>query len=568
MKTEINDSKTIDENISKLKKAVMGSPYVNAENEFKATTENHMAQITDAWSNSILGTGDLNNIEKFSSYSGLDNSTLNYPLWTALYNDNWIMKKVVDKPSQDMVRAGVSIMGNADFSKVYQALDDLKTDLINALKWSKLYGGSIMVILFKGISFDKMEEPISWDLIKGSKSVKSYVTDRWFGCSPSYNDTVSNLANEDFGKPKYYDVQFADGTHHKIHHSWILRFENRKAPKLIETGMLQGWGYAEGSHILKVLMEDAELKGAIQSLINKALIEVVHMPGMRGVFMGAKTEQLEKRLDFVNWARNYNSLTLLDKDDQYEQHTFSGIAGLSDVLQQNMWIIAAACDMAGILFGDLSNGFSTDSDALERYNEKILNDCETYYRQPLRKLIRMLFHMYEVTDRNTGKTPMVAFSFNSIIVDKKNENKMADIERILSIGEKMIDLKLIDSYGLAKTLKEYLSTGSFNISITSKNENEFVDKNKTNELLKGSQESIDENFGNGDEGDLSLGSNILSQNSGSNVESDFGSPTESPQNQTQGEENMNGGSNSENANANENNDNERNFELQGGNNVL
>lgn len=60
----------------------------------------------------------------------------------------------------------------------------------------------------------------------------------------------------------------------------------------------------------------------------------------------------------VNWGRNFNSLTFLDKDDEYQQNTYSGLAGLSDLLEKNMWLISAALEMQGVLYGDLKQGFS------------------------------------------------------------------------------------------------------------------------------------------------------------------------------------------------------------------
>jgi len=84
------------------------------------------------------------------------------------------------------------------------------------------------------------------------------------------------------------------------------------------------------------------LKADITSLINKSLIEVIKMAGMRGVFMGAdkeNQEQLTKRLEMVNWGRNFNSLTFLDRDDEYQQHDFGGLAGLADLLENNIILL-------------------------------------------------------------------------------------------------------------------------------------------------------------------------------------------------------------------------------------
>lgn len=485
--------------------------------ELEDSLDRHISKIKDSYENSVLGIGADDHIAQFNDYT-FENTTLNWYLWLALYNESWVFRRVIDKPSQDMVRPSISILGTEDYTKVYKELDYLKPDLINAIKWSKLFGGSVLVLLFKGVSFDDMEKPIDYKKIKGCRYIKSYVTDRWFGCEPSYDDIVSNLSNEDFGKPKYYTIQFADGTSHRIHHSWVLRFENRGAPNLIKTGMLQGWGYAEGQHLLHELSRDDKLKASIQSLIDKSLIEVIKMPGMTGLFMGAdkdNSEQIKKRLEMVNWARNFNSLTFLDKDDEYDQHTFGDLSGLTDLLELNMKQISAAVEMPNVLFGDLSNGFTSDDQAIERYDEKILNDCETYLRKPYTKLLKILYKAYDIDYKEIG------FTFNSIIANKKNQQKLTDINNLVETCKSLVEEKVMTSEQEAKTIREFIETGSVNFFFDKINETELRIQNKKNEEMKNEMSETggtselnglpSDDFGeDNDMGDLSLGSDRLS----------------------------------------------------------
>ena len=482
--------------------------YEAPKKEADENLERHITSIKDAYSNSVLGIGNDDQLEQFDTYS-FDNNTLNWYLWLALYNESWVFRRAIDKPSQDMIRPGISINGTQDYGKVYKALDNLKPDLIDALKWSKLFGGSILVLLIQGINLEDMQNPIYdyYNKINDKSTIKAYVTDRWFGCSPSYNDTVSNLSNIDFGKPKYYDVMFADGTQYKIHHSWILRFENRTAPNMIKTGMLQGWGYAEGQHIINELKRDDKLKSSIQSLVDKALIEVIKMPGMTGVFMGSEKgndEQLQKRLEMVNWSRNFNSLTFLDKDDVYEEHGFNGLSGLSDIMDLNMKQIAAAVEMPNVLFGDLSNGFTSDDGALERYDTKILNDCETFLRPQMYKLLRILFKIYGL-DRKE-----ISFVFNSTIIDKKNDKKLEDINTLLDTCQKMVDAKIMTTDQQAKTIKEFIETGAINFQFDDFNQKLLEKKNQEDiKNNKSNNNSFNEFDEDDDLGSMSFGSSEL-----------------------------------------------------------
>lgn len=381
--------------------------------------------LKDAYGNSLTSIGTDDKVESFTNY-GFSNDTLNWALWLALYNDSWVFRRAIDKPSVDTIRCGITL-NLKDNEKKDVILKDLKkyrSDLINLLQWGALFGGSVAVCMFDNLEDEDYSKPLNVKKIQKSNVMRLYVTDRWYGVSTVASDTVSNMKSLDFGKPSKYRISFADGRTIEVHHTYILRYEHRTAPKLVKNGQLQGWGYAEGAHILNELSRDDQLKASIQSLLNKSLIEVIKMSGMRGVFMGqdqASENQLRKRLEMVNWGRSYNSLTFLDKEDDYQEHGFSGLSGLADLLEQNMWLISAALEMQGVLFGDLKQGFSNDTDALERYDETILNRAEAYYRPVLEKLLWILYKKYGITEP-------IEFDFNSLLVKKHDDERMEGLK--------------------------------------------------------------------------------------------------------------------------------------------
>lgn len=411
--------------------------------------------VNDSYGNSLLSIGNNDKVQSFTNY-GFSNDSLNWMLWTVLYNDSWVFKRAIDKPAQDQVNAGFTLLGSSDkFDKVYKDFKKVKTELINILQWGALYGGSIGVMTVKSISYNEMQKPFNMKKLNEKSIIKIYAVDRWYGVAPS-DELVTDMSSLDFGKPKYYNVTFPDGKTYKIHHSFVLRYEHRVAPQLIKRGQLQGWGYAEGAHIINELSRDDKLKASIQSLVDKSLIEVIKMSGMRGVFMGAdknNEQQLRKRLEMVNWGRNFNSLTFLDKDDEYSQNTFSGLSGLADLLQQNMWLISAALEMQGVLFGDLKNGFANDADALERYDDTIQGRCEAYYKPVLAKLLNVLYHKYDIQDE-------VDFEFDSLLKKKQDEKRMEGLKDFVDLVDKMHGSGFLTTVQAAKAINKFTSKGT------------------------------------------------------------------------------------------------------------
>lgn len=430
--------------------------------------------IKDHYSNSLTGAGTNTDQPSFTNY-GFSNDTLNWTLWLALYNDSWVFRRAIDKPAQDEVNSGISINGSEDYTKIYKAYDKFKPEFTQLLMWGALFGGSVAVMMFENIGVSEMKKPINKKKIKG-KRFKLYVTDRWYGGFAKTDEMVTNMKDIDYGTPKYYDINFPDGSTYTVHHSYVLRYEHRIAPPLIKRGQLMGWGYAEGAHILNELARDDQLKSAITSLVNKSLIEVIKMSGMRGVFMGTdkgNESQLMKRLEMVNWGRSYNSLTFLDKDDDYQQHQLGALAGLSQILEVNMWQIASALEMQGILYGELKGGLSADTDAFKHYATTIKNRCNTYFRPVLNKFLKILWIVYDVKGQPD-------FEFNRLDRDVENNAIMEAIDKFSTVLSGMEQNGIISKYQYAKSIQDFLQFNSINISIS----DEYLNKLKLEEEQK------------------------------------------------------------------------------------
>lgn len=447
--------------------------------------------INDAYGNSLTGTGTDDKIKSFTSY-GFSNDTCNWTLWTALYNDSWVFKRAIDKPAQDMVRSGINLsLSNNNVAEVLDEVNSQRKSLIELIQWGRLYGGSVAIMMFDNLNDEDYAKPIDIAKLRKAKQMNLYVTDRWYGCDAS-DKTVEAMLSLDYGKPASYRITFADGHQIKVHHDYILRYEGRIAPRLIKNGMLQGWGYAEGAHILNELARDDQLKASITSLVNKSLIEIIKMPGMRGLFLGTdekNSQQIQRRLESINWARNYNSLTFLDKDDEYEHFDFS-VSGLSDLLEKNMWLISAALEMQGVLYGDLKQGFSNDSEALERYDETINNLNENYFRVVMTKLLSVIYKWKNINEK-------VSFEFGSLIKNKQNKDRMEGMKDFQTLLSTMLQDGVITLKQYALSMKNYAEKGIIDFALSNEDieklddkmeeemENINIEENKNDESFSG-----------------------------------------------------------------------------------
>lgn len=411
--------------------------------------------VVDAFGNKLTSTGTDDKVRQFDRFY-FENNTLNYRLWTTLYNDSWVFQRAINKPAEDMVKLGidVKIEDNEKKKKVEERLTKHSADITNIFKWGALYGGSIGVMMFNGLKQEDYANPINDSLAKLRQATISriYITDRWYGCSYDVNKIVSDMTSIDYGKPEMYSVTFANGETWNVHHDWVIRYEHLNAPNLIKKGQLMGWGYAEGAHIFNELSRDEELKNAIQSLVNKCLIEVIKMDGMRGLFMGSDSEstlQLQQRLEMVNWARSYNSLTFLDSQDEYQMNGFSGLGGLSDLLEKNMWTISAALEMQGVLYGDLKSGLGADTLALERYDDVIQARANTLARPCYEKFLWIVYKWFGIDET-------IDFTFGSLLVNEKQAKKEEKVDKHIDRLGKLLNDGLISLTQYGHSLKKYV----------------------------------------------------------------------------------------------------------------
>ena len=446
----------------------------SAKNIYEAAKDSVV--MKDSYGNSLLSIGNNDKDVKFENYA-FNNNTLNWWLWLALYNDSWVFRRTIDKPSQDMIRCGITLQGtNSKYGEVLRKMKSHRFDFIQLLQWGSLFGGSVACILFDNFDDEDYKQPMNIKKARKAKTMRFYVVDRWYGVAPS-TENVDDMTSIDYGKPKSYEITFSDGKTKTIHHDYILRYEHRTAPKLIKNGQLQGWGYAEGAHIMGELSRDEKLKTSVQSLIDKSLIEVIKMAGMRGIFMGQDAEneeQMKKRLEMVNWGRNFNSLTFLDKEDEYQEHGFAGLTGLSNLLEQNMWQLSAAVEMQGVLFGDLKQGFSNDTDALQRYDETINGRCENYLRPVYEKFLGILFQLESVEEK-------VEFTFDSLLVKKQDEERIEGLSKFVELCGKLQDIGVLTPKLTGTALTTYVNKGEIDFGLTQE-ELDKLDDNFQEEL--------------------------------------------------------------------------------------
>jgi len=326
------------------------------------------------------------------------------------YRSSFLVGAGVDAMADDMTRKGINITSKLEpgqKGKVETFWDDIALwdGLNDTLKWSRLYGGALLVVLIEG---QDMSTPLNLDRIKEGQFKGVMCLDRWM-VTPSYRDLVTEYGPE-FGKPKFYKVVTNQSgiPPWKIHHSRLIRMEGDTLP-FQQAQTENGWGMSVVERVFeRVEAFDTATAGTTQ-LIHKAHLRTYKIEKLRSILAmpddNPAKAGLMKHMDMIREFQTIEGMTLMDKLDDFETHSYS-FAGIADVILRFAEQVSGATGIPLVrLFGQSPSGFSTGDGDLENYYSRV----NSLQERRLRRHIRWLL---DITWRSLfGKTLPDDFTF-------------------------------------------------------------------------------------------------------------------------------------------------------------
>lgn len=371
--------------------------YGHAPIRTKAQVTGELLAAMDGYSNAAAFIGEDSPLMSSGTFirSGLTGKS---ELLTATYRVSWLAKRIIDMPSEDMTRAWYRLSTSIPESELdalrrLEAKHSVKQEIANAIRWGRLYGGALAVMVIRGEE-DRLEEPLDYDMLLPECFQGLLVLDRAQGISPSL-ELVSDLDDPDFGLPEYYTVELelGDVKSVRIHHSRVLRFIGRELPHA-EMVRENYWGASELEHIWDELQKRSAASANIAQLIFQANVTTLKMGDFGGNLAGGSDRMREKILQTMqneNRLRTSYGLQVMSAEDSLETHSYS-FGGLSDIYESFMMDMAGAAEIpATKLFGRSPQGFnSTGESDLRNYYDMIAQTQERNLRPALEKLLPVM----------------------------------------------------------------------------------------------------------------------------------------------------------------------------------
>lgn len=342
----------------------------------------------------------------------------------AVYRSSWLAGRAVDCRAKDMTREGIefnSVMPPEEKDKLSRAFERLQIwkGLCDNEKWSRLYGGSIAVMLIDG---QRPETPLKLDTIGPGQFKGLLILDRWL-VQPSLENLVTEYG-PDLGKPKYYTV-VADAQaliNQKIHYSRVIRREGVELPywqRIAENG----WGQSVLERLWDRLIAFDSVTSGTAQLVYKAHLRTYKVEKLRELIaLGGKSlEALLKNIDMIRQFQSNEGLTLMDASDEFETHQYS-FSGLSEVIDKFGEQVCGAVETPDvILFGQSPGGLNNGDDSVRIYYDGIKADQDSALRPGVTTLCDV------ISRSELGKPLPEGFAFDFVPLWQLSDVEKAEV---------------------------------------------------------------------------------------------------------------------------------------------
>lgn len=409
----------------------------------------------DSYQNAMLKLGLGTDNPLSASTYGFNPITRIRTLLEWIYRGGWLGSIAVDIVADDMTRAGIEINSEMD----PEAQDKLRKAEIEynfwgsvneTVKWSRLYGGAIMVALIDG---QDLATPYREDIPLMPGQLKGFlVLDKWM-VEARLEQLVSEYGPE-LGLPMFYRVSSdAPALRGKnIHHSRVLRMAGMDLPywQRVQENL---WGLSVFERLYdRMVALDSSTQGAAQ-LVYKSFLRTYKLKGLTDLLSSggdAGIATVMRKMDMVRRYQSNEGLTVVDGEDDITTQTNGSFAGISDVILQIAQQISGTLQIPLVrMFGQSPAGLNSTGEAdLRTYYDGINTQQERTMRRPVEKMLRMIAQSKSIIlpkDFNWSFRPLWQLDEG-----QKSEISARDAT---SIAE-MVEAQLIDKPTGMKELKQ------------------------------------------------------------------------------------------------------------------
>lgn len=319
---------------------------------------------------------------------------------TSLYEGNGLFSKIIDTPAEEALKHGFNLNLNSDEldNFVEECLDELEWEekAATAIKWARLYGGSIIVMLID--DGRGLEEPVDWQNIKSIDELRVFeravVQPDYAGLyMQDYGGKGNVNRTSKFGEPEFYYVTSMYGSF-MVHESRCLVFRNGVLPEQVSNTTYQMWGMPEYIRIKRALRETVTAHTDATKLLERSVQAIYSMKNLASLLATDDGEdQVVRRLEVIDMARGLLNSIAIDADGENYDFKSISFSGVKDVIDSTCNMLSALTNIPQtLLFGRSPAGENaTGASDLENYYNFVERIQKLMLKRNLRYLLDVVF---------------------------------------------------------------------------------------------------------------------------------------------------------------------------------
>lgn len=371
------------------------------------------------------------------------------------YQFNGLFAKIIDLPAGEAVSKGFKLnINNADVEKAVMkkcSKLNLEENLETAIKWSRLYGGALAVMLiYDGRGLD---EPLNYKTIRGIDEIKVYEAAI---VNPLYSSSYYT------GEPEFFQVNTLEGTF-TVHATRCLRFKNGQLPLQVVDSKRRVFGFAEYDRIKTALRETVTSHGYAPKMLERAIQSIIKIKDLANLLSTSHGEDtVVKRLQLIDMARSMFNSMAIDADGEDFDFKSAPYTGVKEILDSTCNMLSAVTNIPqALLFGSSPQGMdATGHSDLENYYNYVGQIQKRMVKAPLETLIGIIIQSLVRTGK-IEEYPEFEIEFNPLWSLSESEQAQVDLTRAqvklakAQTAQMYVDMQALDSSeiraALAKT---------------------------------------------------------------------------------------------------------------------
>jgi phage-related protein (TIGR01555 family) len=394
-------------------------------------------QRKDGWINALTGIGgraDKRKANRSDAPVILTDDDLEN-----LYFGEGFASTIVDVVADDMTREWIEIEsteegkeadGNSKIEAINKELERLSAQLVfnEALKWKRLYGGSIIVV--GALDGDNLEKPLS-EKVKGIGGLR--VVDRTdvFMQSSEFQ-TDPNKPN--FGNVVKYSIQFWIGTElitKLVHASRCIVFKGKKVPSganKVLTQETRFWGISELQNVNDKLSDFGGITSSVVNVMHEFVVGKYTIKGLAQKMAAGKEADVVSRMNLIGMMKSVINSVLLDEGESYSRDSVS-LASIPEIMDRFMMFLSGVAKIPVTkLFGRSAAGMNATGEGdLKNYYDTVKAEQQISLRPAINQLVTMIkSYTFDIPTK---------IEFNPLF--QMSEKEEAEIEKLEAETEKI-----------------------------------------------------------------------------------------------------------------------------------